>query len=174
MFRGNAKIAPAEAQKPSIAPPGNLQWMAPEAASAMGYSLVPKVRARLAAGTGSLETEGDVVGYYAFRTEFLRRKGCARKMVMMDIAGDSMEPEIKDGDTVLIDEAQNEIIAGGLFAVGIDSNVLVKYVDALPGKIILRSRNNSYAPIEVSMTGDLADTVRIIGRVVWSCREYVR
>ena len=85
-----------------------------------------------------------------------------------------MEPEIWNGDTVLVDESQRDIIAGAMFAVGIDSTVLVKYVDALPGKISFRSRNERYAPIEVDMNGDLADMVRIIGRVVWSCREYVR
>lgn len=168
------QIAPDGTQKTDTVPEGEPQWMSPEAAPAMGYTLVPKVKARLAAGTGSLETEGEVVGYYAFKTDFLRRKGRARKMVLMDVTGDSMEPVLLDRDAVLIDESQNEIISGGLYAVGIDSNVLVKYVDALPGKISFRSRNERYAPIEVDMNGDLADMVRIIGRVVWSCREYVR
>ena len=171
---GSAEIAPESEQKPGIIPEGEPQWMSPEAAPAMGYTLVPKVVARLCAGTGSLETEGDVIGFYAFKTDFLKRKGCAGKMVLMDVVGDSMEPVLMDSDSVLIDESQNEIISGGLFAVGIDSNVLVKYVDALPGKIVFRSRNERYNPIEVDMGGDLADMVRIIGRVVWSCREYVR
>ncbi len=174
MQRGNTQIAPVGAQNANPIPEGEPQWMSPEAAPSMGYSLIPKVKARLAAGTGSLETEGEVIGYYAFKTDFLRRKGRPKKMVLMDVLGDSMEPEIWNGDTVLIDESQNEILAGGLFAVGIDSAVLVKYVDALPGKLSFRSRNERYAPIEVDMSGDLAETVRIIGRVVWSCREYVR
>jgi len=140
----------------------------------MGYTLVPKVQARLAAGTGSLETEGKVIGYYAFKTDFLRRKGRAGKMVLMDVLGDSMEPEIKDGDTVLIDESQNAILAGGLFAVGIEQEVFLKYLLRVPGKLVLKSKNPEYDPIEVDMNGDLAGTVRVIGRVVWSCREYVR
>jgi len=174
MRRGDAQSAPTEAQKTNIIPEGEPQWMSPEAAPAMGYTLVPKVKARLCAGTGSLETEGTVVGLYAFKTDFLHRKGHPSRMVLMDVTGDSMEPEIWNGDTVLIDESQEEIISGGLYAVGIDSAVLVKYVDALPGKIRFRSRNTNYDPIEVDMGGDLADMVRIIGRVVWSCREYVR
>ncbi|WP_300158780.1 S24 family peptidase, partial [Solidesulfovibrio sp.] len=130
--------------------------------------------ARLAAGTGSLETEGQIVGYYAFKTDFLLRKGRAKKMVLMDVAGDSMEPVLMDSDTVLIDESQDQIISGGLFAVGIEHEVFVKYLDRIPGKLILRSKNPTYSPIEVDMNGDLASSVRIIGRVVWSCREYVR
>jgi phage repressor protein C with HTH and peptisase S24 domain len=174
MYRGNAQIAPTEAQNACPIPPGEPQWMSPEAAPSMGYTLVPKVQARLSAGTGSLDTEGKVIGYYAFKTDFLRRKGRAGKMLLMDVAGDSMEPEILNGDTVLIDESQDSIIAGGLFAVGIEQEVFVKYLYRVPGKLILKSKNPEYDPIEVDMNGDIADTVRIVGRVVWSCREYVR
>jgi len=148
--------------------------MSAKDADEKGYSLIPKVRARLSAGTGSLETEGDVIGLYAFKTDFLRRKGHAKRMVLMDVAGDSMEPDIWSGDTVLIDQGQNEIIAGGLFAIGIDQEVYVKYLDKIPGKLILRSKNPQYTPIEVDMNGEISGSIRIIGRVVWSCREYVR
>lgn len=174
MRAGNAQIPPAEAQITGFATEDDLQWMSPEAAPSMGYSLVPKVSARLAAGTGSLETEGNVEGYYAFKLDFLKRKGFPKKMVLMDVAGDSMEPVLMDRDTVLIDESQNSIISGGLFAVGVDQEVFVKYLDKIPGKLVLRSRNERYAPIEVDMNGHLAESVRVIGRVVWSCREYIR
>ena len=171
---GNARLASDAGQMPGLVPEGEPKWMAPGAAPEMGYTLVPYVRARLAAGTGSLETEGEVIGLYAFKTDFLHRKGRAKHMVLMDVVGDSMEPEVKNGDTVLIDESQNEIIAGGLFAVGIEQEVFVKYLDRIPGKLVLRSENPKYTPIEVDMNSHLAEPVRIIGRVVWGCREYVR
>lgn len=174
MHRGNAQPTAPGPGKINPIPEREPEWMAPEAAPKMGYSLIPKVRARLSAGTGSLEADGDVIGYYAFKTDFLKRKGRAKKMVLMDVAGDSMEPEVRNGDTVLIDESQNEIIAGGLFAVGIEQEVYVKYLDRIPGKLILRSENLKYSPIEVDMNGEISGAVRIIGRVVWSCREYVR
>jgi len=136
------------------------------------FTLIQKVKARLNAGTGSLETSGEEIGRYAFKTQFLCRKGNPGKMVLMDISGDSMMPVLEDGDTVLIDESQSDIIPGGMFAVGVDDAVFVKYVDCEPGMLILRSRNERYKPIEVPMSGDLAGGVRIIGRVVWSCREY--
>lgn len=166
--RGEAQIPPAEAQGFEASQP----FVREQDAEEHGLTMVPKVRARLNAGTGSLETSADVEGLYAFRTKFLRRKGTPRKMVLMEITGDSMEPELKECDTVLIDESQTDIIAGGLFAVGVEKEVFVKYVDREPGMLILRSRNERYKPIEVPMSGDLAETVRIIGRVVWSCREY--
>jgi len=133
--------------------------------------LIPKVKARLSAGGGSLETNGDVAGYYAFRRKFLNRKGNSSQMVLMDVAGDSMEPELKSGDTVLIDKSQTEIIAGSIYAVGMEEEVVVKVVDRTPGKLILRSYNPMYAPYELDLRGDLSDGVRIIGRVIWWCRE---
>lgn len=174
MERGGTAVASGPGQTTGAIPADAPPWMAPEAAPSMGYTLVPKVQARLAAGSGSLETEGEVIGYYAFKTDFLRRKGRPQKMVLMDVAGDSMEPILLDRDTVLIDESQNAIISGGLFAVGVEQEVFVKYLDRIPGKLVLRSKNSDYQPIEVDMNGDLAASVRIIGRVVWSCREYVR
>lgn len=174
MRRDNAQIAPVEAQNACPIPEGEPQWMSPEAAPSMGYSLIPKVMARLCAGTGSLETEGKVIGYYAFKTDFLRRKGRPGKMVLMDVTGDSMEPVLMDSDTVLIDESQREIIAGGMFAIGIENEVYVKYLHRIPGKLVLKSKNPEYDPIEVDMNGELTESVRVIGRIVWSCREYVR
>lgn len=155
---------PKGSQEPAPAPAEDVQ--------SRGYTLVPKVKARLNAGTGSLETSAETIGHYAFKTQFLKRKGNSTRMVLMDIHGDSMEPVLEDQDTVLIDESQNEILSGCMFAVGVDNEVFVKYVDREPGMLILRSRNERYKPIEVPMTGDLADGIRIIGRVVWSCREY--
>jgi len=170
MRRDAAQAAPTEAQERTASP----IFISEEDAPEHGLTLVPKVKARLTAGTGSLETSGEVKGYYAFRTKFLKRKGRPKKMVLMDVVGDSMEPVVEDGDTVLIDESQREIIAGGMFAVGLEQEVFLKYLLRIPGKLVLQSRNERYAPIEVDMNGDLAGTVRIIGRVVWSCREYVR
>jgi phage repressor protein C with HTH and peptisase S24 domain len=135
-----------------------------------GLIMVPKVKARLNAGGGSLETSDEITGRYAFRSEWIRLKGRADRMVLMDVTGDSMEPEIRDRDVVLIDQSQADIIAGAVYAVGVDDVVLVKYLDKLPGKIVLRSANERYAPIEIDLR-DESQAVRIIGRVVWWCRE---
>jgi phage repressor protein C with HTH and peptisase S24 domain len=48
---------------------------------------------------------------------------------------------------------------------------VVKQVDKEPGKLILRSFNPRYQPMEVPMTGDMLGVVRVIGRVIWWCHE---
>lgn len=138
---------------------------------ASSFIKIPKVKARLSAGSGSLETTGETVSQYSFRSDWVYRKGDPKGMVLMDVFGDSMEPEIKEGDTVLIDENQKEIYAGRVYAVGLGEEVLIKALDKYPQYLILRSFNREYPPIEVDMRGDLGDELRIIGRVVWWCRD---
>lgn len=133
--------------------------------------LVPMVQARLAAGTGSFETSDEVEGLYAFRSSFLSRRGSPARMVMMRVAGDSMAPMIENGDVVLIDQGQDQPRPGQVFAVGIEDLVYLKMVDTLPGKLILRSANPLYQPIEIDTRGDLANGVHIIGHVIWVGRE---
>jgi len=133
--------------------------------------MVPKVTARLSAGGGSFESSAEVKGRYAFREDWLCSKGNPDDMVLMEVSGDSMEPELRDGDTVLINQGQMDVLAGKVYAVGIEDTVVVKQVERRPGALVLRSSNPAYAPVEIDLRGDLADTVRIIGRVVWWCHE---
>jgi phage repressor protein C with HTH and peptisase S24 domain len=133
------------------------------------FKNIPKVKARLSAGGGSFEVGSEVEGYYAFRKDWLTTKGNQNKMVLMDIFGNSMEPEIKDGDTILIDESQKDILAGAIYAVGIDDTIMVKRLEKHPNKLVLLSDNKDYAPIYLQ-SSDI-NSVRIIGKVIWVSRE---
>ncbi len=134
------------------------------------FQNIPKVKARLCAGGGSFEVGSEIEGYYAFRRSWLKSKGLAEKMVLMDIFGNSMEPEIKDGDTVLVDESQKNILAGAFYAVGIEDTIMVKRIEKHPNKLVLLSDNNAYSPIYLQE--EEINNVRIIGKVVWICREF--
>ena len=138
----------------------------------IGLVMVPLVAARLAAGKGSLETDGDVLSYFSFRQDWLCRKGNPEKMVLMKVCGDSMEPDIRHGDMVLVDQSKCQIYGHAIYAMGINEEIYIKQVETLPGgRLVLRSRNPEYSPISVDLHGDLADSVRVIGRVIWCCRE---
>lgn len=133
---------------------------------------VPMVEARLSAGHGSLLVSGEVERSYAFRSDFLLRKGNPKSMVMMRVSGDSMQPEIMDNDVVLLDQSKTEIKAGRIFAVGFDDAIYCKRIDRVPGKIILKSVNPAYEPLEIDVRGQEADEFRVIGQVIWCGREY--
>ena len=134
------------------------------------FEKIPKVNARLCAGSGSFEVGSDIQGFYAFRKDWLSQKGQSQAMLLMDIFGNSMEPELKDGDTVLVDESQKAVIAGAIYAVGIEDTVMVKRLEKHPNNLVLQSDNKDYAPI--FLRGDEMDMARIIGKVVWVGREY--
>ena len=131
---------------------------------------VPKVRARLCAGGGSFEVNGRIEDFYAFKRPWLQKKGSPESMILMDVFGNSMEPEIKEGDSVLVDQNQRHVIAGGIYAVGVEDTVMVKRIEKRPNTLVLISDNTDYAP--VLLQGDELETVRIIGKVIWICREY--
>lgn len=134
------------------------------------FSYVPKVRARLSAGGGSLVVDEAIDSYYAFRHAWLRRKGQISQMRLMRVTGDSMEPTLRDEDVVLIDLSQTEIYTGKIYAVGIDEEIVVKRLDKKPGQLVLVSDNRQFYPaLEVTM--DEGASVRVLGRVIWMARE---
>jgi len=133
--------------------------------------LIPMVDAVLSAGHGSLQTSAESERKYAFRSDFLRRRGNPSEMVLMRVDGNSMEPRICSGDIVLIDQSQKVLRPEQIYAVGVEDMIFLKEVSAVPGKVVLRSLNDAYPPLEVDTRGDLQDSVRIVGRCVWSCRE---
>jgi len=133
------------------------------------FEIVPKVKARLSAGNGSFDVGQKIDGYYSFQKIWLRKKGNPKNMVLMDIVGNSMEPELKDGDTVLVDRSKNEILAGAIYAVGVEDTVLIKRVEKLPDKLVLISDNQKYSSTYIC--GNDINRVRILGKVIWICRE---
>ena len=133
------------------------------------YKGVPHVKARLCAGDGSFEVDENIRDYWMFRTEWLKSKGVASDMILIDIHGNSMEPELKDRDTVMIDTSRKEILAGAIYGVGIEDTIMVKRIEKHPGKLVLISDNKDYEPVYLSQ--DEMGSVRIIGKVVWISRD---
>jgi phage repressor protein C with HTH and peptisase S24 domain len=92
-------------------------------------------------------------------------------MVLLDIFGNSMEPELRAGDTVLVDQSQKDVLAGAIYAVGIDDTIMVKRLEKHPNRLVLLSDNRDYEPIYLE-NNDLQN-VRVIGKVIWVCREFL-
>lgn len=134
--------------------------------------MISMVEARLLTGTDSFEASATAERHYAFCQNFLRGKGQINHMVLMRVTGDSMSPEIRQGDTVLIDQSQKELNPGQIYAVGIEGLVYLKRIDTRPGKLILHSINAAeYPPFEIDLA-EQGNAVRILGRCIWSCREW--
>ena len=133
--------------------------------SATGYDYVPKHAARAGAGA-SLETSDEVEGMYAFRKDWLAAQGIyASSAVMLDVTGDSMEPLLREGDTLLIDKRDTEIRDGRIYVVTLGDELRVKRVFHSMNGLILRSENRTYPDVPVA--GPDLETFRVHGRVRW-------
>jgi SOS-response transcriptional repressor LexA len=132
--------------------------------------LVPKVSARACAGSGSFDVQENIIDELPFSTVWIRKKGSPGNMIVMEVMGDSMYPELKEGDNILVDQSQKQVSNNCVYVIGLDETLQVKRVQSLPGLIILLSANRHYPP--VSVQGDEIDTLRVIGKVLWSSREF--
>ena len=138
-----------------------------EHTSRVKSSSIVKVYGRVAAGI-PLEAIEDVIDEEEISEE-LARTG---EFFGLRIAGDSMEPDIHNGDTVIVrkqDDAESDEIVIALVN-GNDGvcKRLKKYADS----IALISLNPSYEPMYFSNAEIESKPVRIIGRVVELRRKF--
>jgi phage repressor protein C with HTH and peptisase S24 domain/DNA-binding XRE family transcriptional regulator len=103
----------------------------------------------------------------AFRRDWIARKGYPQNMSIIKIQGDSMEPTLLSGDLVLVDHSKDATTRGGLFAITIDQEILIKRIQPLRGsKLLVISDNEKYTTLEIA-----AENIHINGKVIWFARE---
>ncbi|SDL47600.1 Phage repressor protein C, contains Cro/C1-type HTH and peptisase s24 domains [Maridesulfovibrio ferrireducens] len=133
---------------------------------------VPKVLARPSGGGGSLQTDDTVEDTYAFKLDWLNKKGRPECMKLMAVTGESMAPRIEDGDHILVDESQKDLYEGRIYVVRIDQEIVVKRIAKEPGKILLMSDNPDAQPKRIEI--DLKDqslSWEPIGRVLYVSKD---
>jgi phage repressor protein C with HTH and peptisase S24 domain len=127
------------------------------------FVTVPRLPLSASAGHGSFASEEIPFDSFGFSPRWLREQGLDPKMLSaIAVAGDSMEPELRDGDEILVDRAPRPF-RDGIHVVRMGDALHVKRVQLLrPGHLVLVSSNAAYPPLEVP-----AGEVEVIGRVVW-------
>lgn len=136
------------------------------------FEYVRKAKTQLGAGS-SLIIENGHSGKYAFRKEFIRSLGhnSAYNLVLFDVVGDSMQPMIMDGDTVLVEITKDaKPRTGEIWAVWSNEEVLIKRIIPSPsGGYIFSSINKDWKDITV---GGEQDSFGFIGKVRWLGRFF--
>ncbi|MDR3157411.1 MAG: helix-turn-helix domain-containing protein [Zoogloeaceae bacterium] len=130
---------------------------------------VPRLDVRLSAGHGRAVAEVDLVKDrpQVFRAEWIRALGVKPgKLASMYADGDSMEPRIADGDSLLVDTSQTTVIDGKVFALVYADEVRVKrlYKRVDGGLMIVSDNERNYPKLEVP--AEQMEHVKIIGRVI--------
>lgn len=134
-----------------------------ESSSSDHWVDVPRIGLDASAGPGAVAGDEAAIGAFRFSERWLRGQGLEPGMLSaISVAGDSMEPLLRDGDEILVDRAPRAL-RDGIHVVRVGDTLLVKRVQTgIPGKIVLESVNIAYRPIELA-----AGEVQVIGRVVW-------
>lgn len=90
MFGKGDESTPVASHAPVASSTSQASTPAGAAVPDLDLLCIPLVAASLSAGVGSLQTEADVLDYFAFRSDWLCRKGNPDKMVLMKVYGDSI------------------------------------------------------------------------------------
>lgn len=142
---------------------------------AAGYVYLPLYDVRAAAGGGELVENESVVDVLAFKESWIRQELHASPddLRLIHVVGDSMEPDLRAGDIILIDHTDQAGSREGVYVIRMDGALLVKQLQRLPGGIVrVISRNQAYEPFSVRTSEiNAAAGFAIIGRVVWACRR---
>lgn len=124
---------------------------------------IPRLALGASAGPGALSADEATDDRLRFSQRWLRTLGLdPAQLSVIEVAGDSMEPTLRDGDEILVDRSVRAW-RDGIHVVRIDDVLLVKRLEQGPaGMIRVISDNPAYA------SNDRArDEVIIVGRVAW-------
>ena len=138
-----------------------------------GYSAVPEIDVRVAAGPGAWNEEVEqtkatwLLADPLIRHEFRARPEDLR---MITVDGDSMEPLFSSGDRILIDVSRQLPVPPGIFVIWDGMGLVTKRIEHVPHseppRVVIKSVNPEYDSYE-----RLADEIRIVGRAVWVSRR---
>lgn len=132
---------------------------------------VPAYDVSASAGDGA-EVNGEQIKYMVrFRLDWLKKKttASASKLKIISVQGDSMNPTLMDGDSVLLDMTQASPTKEGIYAIRYDHTLIIKRVQYNPTtkRVALVSDNKLYEPMH-----DIDPaTLDIVGRAIWQSRN---
>jgi phage repressor protein C with HTH and peptisase S24 domain len=136
------------------------------------YIEIRKVKLKLSAGiTGfAVEPEGDHGRPIVFRKEWFRKNGyIPEKLIALGVKGESMEPTMSDGDTVVINTGDIALKDGETYAINYDGEDIIKRLVKDYGRWFLVSDNPDQKRYHrQECTGA---TCIVIGRVIVLQRE---
>jgi phage repressor protein C with HTH and peptisase S24 domain len=169
MFSRGPRTQEPAPRYPSMQP--ILSWQHEDELPDGEFVMVPRLEVHLSAGGGAgssqVEIQFDEAQPQAFRAEWVRSQHLKpKKLAAMTARGDSMEPTIHDGDSLLVDTGQVDVADGKVYALWYEGGERVKRLYRMPGGgLRIRSDNANDFP-EIMLGPEYGGHVRIIGRVV--------
>mgnify|MGYP002139121465 CR=1 FL=1 len=137
------------------------------------YALIDGYHVTVSTGHGAFNDDHEVKRKLAFRRKWLKfRQLNPDNLAVVFAKGDSMEPTIHSGDSILVDLSRNQIQDGGLFVLRLGDELyakrLQKRVDG--GVNIISDNKAGYETLSV-LPNEL-ESLSIIGKVVWLGHDF--
>ncbi|MGP9666327.1 XRE family transcriptional regulator [Halomonas sp. AOP22-C1-8] len=131
------------------------------------YAFVPLYDAQCSAGDGAWNEGCRVLTHISFTRYSLRKQGLTPDhLSAIRIDGDSMEPVLHNGDTVLIDHTRTTIEGEGIYILRLDGHLYAKRLQRNFDGVSVISANSAYD--KVTVPRDRMHELEIVGRAVWS------
>ncbi len=139
---------------------------------------VPEVTVEVSAGAGAVAEEFvSETARWHWPENMIRHEAGAEpeNLRILRVRGNSMEPELRDGDRIVVDVSRRLPATGETFVLWDGIGLVVKHVEVVrgdavdeddPPRLRLISANPDYAPYSC-----LAQDAHILGKVVWVVRR---
>ena len=120
-----------------------------------------------AAGSGRLVDDAPIQGHLAFQRDWLRRNRIdPTRCTVIKVYGDSMEPTLPDGCTILVDHSRRTRRRGRIYVLQNEDSVMVKRAGREKSGWLILS-DNPYWPVAPWPEG-----AEVIGEVRWAGRTF--
>lgn len=140
-----------------------------QALSEDNFARIPFYDVRASAGHGAFVADQAAARHYAFDREWLALYvGVAvRRLALIPVSGTSMEPDLHDGDLVMIDRGDIEVLREGVYVFELDDRLYVKRLSLHGDRLVVASSNGDYPPLELNTLQENPG-FKIHGRVLGS------
>lgn len=137
-----------------------------------GLIAIGQSRVRASAGPGAIPDDERTRAYFAFDERWLRRLtgAGAGDLTLIRVEGDSMSPNLTDGDDILVDQSDSvERLRDGIYVLRIEDALVVKRLALHPitHRVTVKSDNRDYSDWPDCRIED----IHVIGRVIWASRR---
>ncbi len=136
------------------------------------YVYLPLYDVRASMGVGAFNDTEYVVGERAFNQAWLQSENLKKEsLALIQAEGDSMEPTLSDGDTLLIDHSITKVKSEAIYVLRIGETLVAKRLQMLfDGSVSVQCDNPRYQDYTISAS-EVETSLTVVGRVVWVGRR---